>query len=147
MELAEKQTTSLMKFQGRCWNCNKIRNLAKNCRCSLDHVCRCCRRMGHFAACCCYHQEHASTKNDKTSQRRTLQTRERGRGERVHAVSQQSVGVEPEDDAFYMFTASTSEALETLKLHLNDKIINKGKGKEYTTKTNMQYKTKSLSSL
>lgn len=24
VQLAEKHTTSQMKFQGRCWNCNKI---------------------------------------------------------------------------------------------------------------------------
>ena len=33
-------------------------------------------------------------------------------------------GAESEDDAFYVFTASTSEGLETLELRLNDKIIN-----------------------
>ena len=33
-------------------------------------------------------------------------------------------GVESEDDAFYVFTVSTSEGLETLELRLNDKIIN-----------------------
>ena len=32
-------------------------------------------------------------------------------------------GAESEDDAFYVFTASTSEGLETLELRLNDKII------------------------
>ena len=30
VELVENQNTSVMKFQGRCWNCNKIGHLAKN---------------------------------------------------------------------------------------------------------------------
>ena len=77
VELAEKQTTSVTKFKGRCWNCNKIGHLAKDCRCSRDHVCKSCGRLGHFAVCCHYHPEH---KNHTTSQRRTsLQTRGRGR--------------------------------------------------------------------
>ena len=33
-------------------------------------------------------------------------------------------GAESEDDAFYLFTASTSEGLETLELRLNEKITN-----------------------
>ena len=123
-ELVENQNTSVMKFQGRCWNCNKIGHFAKNCRCSRDHVCESCGRLGHFAVCCRYQSEHASNKNHTTSQRRTsLQTKGGGRREKVHAVSQQADGEESEDDAFYVFTASTSEALETLELRINDKIV------------------------
>ena len=125
VELIEKQPPSVMKFQGRCWNCNKIGHLAKDCRCSCDDVCESCGRLGHFAACCRYQPEHASNKNHTTSQRRTsLQTKGVGRREKVHAVTQQADDKESEDDAFYVFTATTSEALETLELHLNDKIIN-----------------------
>ena len=125
VELTEKQTPSVMKFQGRCWNCNKIGHLAKDCRCSRDHVCESCGRLGHFAVCCRYQPEHASNKNHTTSQRRTsLQTKGGGRREKVHAVTQQADGEESEDDAFYVFTATTSEALETLELRINDKIIN-----------------------
>ena len=124
VELVENQNTSVMKFQGRCWNCNKIGHLAKSCRCSRDHVCESCGRLGHFAVCCRYQPEHASNKNHTTSQRRTsLQTKGGGRREKVHAVSQQADGEESEDDAFYVFTASTSEALETLALRINDKIV------------------------
>ena len=124
VELVENQNTSVMKFQGRCWNCNKIGHLAKNCRCSRDHVCESCGRLGHFAVCCRYQPDHASNKNHTTSQRRTsLQTKGGGRREKVHAVSQQADGEESEDDAFYVFTASKSEALETLELRINDKIV------------------------
>ena len=125
VELTEKQPPSVMKFQGRCWNCNKIGHLAKDCRCSRDHVCESCGRLCHFAVCCRYQPEHASNKNHTTSQRRTsLQTKGGGRREKVHAVTQQADGKESEDDAFYVFTATTSEALETLELCINDKIIN-----------------------
>ena len=56
VELAEKQSTGTapMKFQGRCWNCNKLGHLAKDCRCSSDHVCESCGRQGHFSVCCRY---------------------------------------------------------------------------------------------
>lgn len=33
-------------------------------------------------------------------------------------------GEESEDDAFYVFTTSTHEALETLELRINDKVVN-----------------------
>ena len=42
----------------------------------------------------------------------------------MHAVTQQAEGEESEDDAFYVFTASTSEGLGILELCINDKIIN-----------------------
>ena len=60
VELVENQNSSVMKFQGRCWNCNKIGHLAKNCRCSRDHVCEPARRLGHFAVCYRHQPEHAS---------------------------------------------------------------------------------------
>ena len=95
VELVENQNSSVMKFQGRCWNCDKIGHLAKNCRCSSDHVCESCGRLGHFAVCCRHQPEHASNKNHATSQRRTsLQTKGGGRREKVHAVSQQADGEE-----------------------------------------------------
>ena len=109
VELVENQNTSVRKFQGICWNCIKIRHLAKNCRCSRDHVCESCGRLSHFAVCCRYQPEHASNKNHTTSQRRTsLQTKGGGRREKVHAVSQQADSEESEDDAFYVFTASAN---------------------------------------
>ena len=126
VQLAEKQTTSQMKFQGRCWNCNKIGHQAKDCRCSRDHVCESCGRLGHFAVCCRYQQEHASNTTHPTSHGRTrcLQARKGGRREKVHAVTQQADGEDSEDDAFYVFTTSSSEGLETLELCINDKIVN-----------------------
>ena len=106
VQLAEKQTTSQMKFQGRCWNCNKIGHQAKDCRCSRDHVCESCGRLGHFAVCCRYQQEHASNTTHPTSHGRTrpLQARKRGRRKKVHAFTQQADGEDSEDDAFYVFT-------------------------------------------
>ena len=41
----------------------------------------------------------------------------------MHAVTQQADGEDSRDDAFYMFTASTSECFETLELCINDKIV------------------------
>ena len=106
-------------------DCNKIGHLAKDCRCSRDHICQSFVRLGYFAVCCRCHPEHASNKNHTTSQRRTsLHTRGGGRWEKVHAVTQPADGEESEDDTFYVFTASTSEALETLELRINDKVIN-----------------------
>ncbi|KAK2548046.1 Gag polyprotein [Acropora cervicornis] len=126
VQLAEKQTTSQMKFQGRCWNCNKIGHQAKDCRCSRDHVCESCGRLGHFAVCCRYQQEHASNTTHPTNHGRTrpLQARKEERREKVHAVTQQADGEDSRDDAFYVFTASTSECFETLELCINDKIVN-----------------------
>ena len=68
VELVENQNSSVMKFQGRCWNCNKIGYLAKNCRCSHDHVCESCGRLGYFAVCYRHQPEHASDNNHTTSQ-------------------------------------------------------------------------------
>ena len=126
VQLAEKHTTSQMKFQGRCWNCNKIGHQAKDCRCSRDHVCESCGRLGHFAVCCRYQQEHASNTTHPTNHGRTrpLQARKGERREKVHAVTQQADGEDSRDDAFYVFTASTSECFETLELCINDKIVN-----------------------
>ena len=126
VQLAEKQTTSQMKFQGRCWNCNKIGHQAKDCRCSRDHVCESCGRLDHFAVCCRYQQEHASNTTQPTNHGRTrpLQARKEGRREKVHAVTQQGDGEDSRDDAFYLFTASTSECFETLGLCISDKIVN-----------------------
>ena len=42
----------------------------------------------------------------------------------MYAVIQQADGEDSEDDAVYVFTASTSEGLETLELRINDKIFN-----------------------
>ena len=127
VELAEKQTTGIspMKFQGRCWNCNKLGHLAKDCRCSRDHVCESCGRQGHFAVCCHYPQQHANNTNRTTSHGRTpLQSRRGGGRNKVHAVTHKAGGKESEDDAFYVFTASTGENLDTLELRINDKMIN-----------------------
>ena len=127
VELAEKQTTGIspMKFQGRCWNCNKLGHLAKDCRCSRDHVCESCGRQGHFAVCCHYPQQHANNTNRTTSHGRTpLQSRRGGGRNKVHAVTHKADGKESEDDAFYVFTASTGENLDTLELRINDKMIN-----------------------
>ena len=116
VELFENQNTSVMKFQGRCWYYNKIGHLIKNRRCSCDYVWGSCGRLGHFAVCCRYQPEHASKK-------KTTRTKGGGRREKVHVVSQQADGEESEDDAFYVFTASSSETLETFELRINDKII------------------------
>ena len=126
VQLAEKHTTSQMKYQGRCWNCNKIGHQAKDCRCSRDHVCESCGRLGHFAVCCRYQQEHASNTTHPTNHGRTrpLQARKGKRREKVHAVTQQADGEDSRDNAFYVFTASTSECFETLELCINDKIVN-----------------------
>ena len=106
VQLAEKQTTSQIKFQGRCWNCNKIGHQAKDCRCSRDHVCESCGRLGHFAICCRYQQEHACNTTHPTSHGRTrlLRARKGGSREKVHAVTQQADGEDSENDTFYVFS-------------------------------------------
>ena len=49
-----------------------------------------------------------------------------GEGEKRESACchKQSDGEESEDDALCLFTASTSEGLKTLELHINDEIIN-----------------------
>lgn len=42
----------------------------------------------------------------------------------MQAVTQHQYPDEPADDGFYVFTASTSEGLETLELYINDKLVN-----------------------
>ena len=121
----DKQTNSPMKFQGRCWNCNRTGHLAKDCRCSRDHVCETCGRRGHFPVCCRYNQEHASNTNRSSSQGRAQQqARKGGKWEKVQAVTQQQDTENVEDDAFYVFTATIGEGLETLELRINNKLVN-----------------------
>ena len=121
----DKQTNSPMKFQGRCWNCNRTGHLAKDCRCSRDHVCETCGRRGHFPVCCRYNQEHASNTNRSSSQGRAQQqARKGGKREKVQAVTQQQDTENVEDDAFYVFTATTGEGLESLELRINNKLVN-----------------------
>ena len=125
VEATDKQTNSPMKFQGRCWNCNRTGHLAKDCRCSRDHVCETCGRRGHFPVCCRYNQEHASNTNRSSSQGRAQQqARKGGKREKVQAVTQQQDTENVEDDAFYVFTATTGEGLETLELRINNKLVN-----------------------
>ena len=121
----DKQTNTPMKFQGRCWNCNRIGHLAKDCRCSRDHVCETCGRRGHFPVCCRYNPEHASNTNRSSSKGSTQQqARKEGKREKVQAVTQQQATHNVEDDAFYVFTATTAEGLESLELRINNKLVN-----------------------
>jgi len=120
----DKQTNSPMKVQGRCWNCNRTGHLAKDCRCSRDHVCETCGRRGNFPVCCRYNPEHASNTNRSSSQGRAQQqARKGGKREKVQAVTQQQDTGNVEDDAFYVFTATTGEGLETLELRINNKLM------------------------
>ena len=121
----DKQTNSPMKFQGRCWNCNRIGHLAKDCRCSHDHVCETCGRRGYFPVCCRYNPEHASNTNRSSSQGSAQQqARKGGKREKVQAVTQQQATQNVEDDAFYVFTATTAEGLGSLELRINNKLVN-----------------------
>lgn len=42
----------------------------------------------------------------------------------MHTVSQQQNAKKLEDDAFYVFAASSTEDLDTLELRINDKLAN-----------------------
>ena len=53
-----------------------------------------------------------------------LQNSRGGGRKKVHAVIHKADGKESEDDAFYVFTVSSGEKLESLELRINDKIIN-----------------------
>ena len=68
-------------------------------------------------------QNMPATKTTQPVNKEPLCRPKEGGNER-NAVTQQADGKESEDDAFYVFTATTSEALETLELRINDKIIN-----------------------
>ena len=123
VEATNKPINPPMKFQGRCDKCNRAGHMARDCRCSRDHVCETCGRVRHFAVCCRYRQELDTNTNPKSSQwRAQLQPRRRGKQEKVQAVTQQQDCGEAEDEAdvFYVFSASTSEGLETLELCIND---------------------------
>ena len=59
------------KFQGGCYKCNRACHMAKDRRCSHDHVCEACGRVGHFAVCCAYKPELDKNTNPKASQWRS----------------------------------------------------------------------------
>lgn len=118
VELAEKQTISLMEFQGRCWNCNKIGHLAKDCCCSRDHVCESCGR----PFCCllpippitCPATQSAPPVMGET----LCRPGEWGDEKKCMLSPNKRMA----RNQRMMHSASTSEGLGTLELHINDNI-------------------------
>ena len=51
------------------------------------------------------------------------QARRGGKREKVQALTQQQDTENVEDDAFYVFTATTGEGLESLELRINNKLV------------------------
>ena len=121
VEATNKPINPPRKSQGRCYKCNRAGHMAKDCRCSRDHVCEACGRVGHFAVCCGYRPELDTNTDPKASQWRS-QPRKGGKQEKVEAIAQLPDFGEAEDDVFYVFSASTSEGPETLELCINNKL-------------------------
>ena len=123
VELTNTPINTPMKFQGRCYKCNRTGHMAKDCRCSRDHVCETCGRIGHFAVCCRYRQELNTNSSPKAGQGRTqTPTRRAGMQEKVRAVTQQQDSDEGENNVYYVFSTSARESPETLDLCINDKL-------------------------
>ena len=57
----EKQVNPPPKFNGKCYKCDKVGHMARDCRCSRNHVCETCGKVGHFAVCFRYFQDQPTT--------------------------------------------------------------------------------------
>ena len=118
----------------KCWRCDKAGHFAKDCYRSRDHKCGKCGKVGHFEVCCKSKQTKEDTLNRDSSR---FRGNNRGkpkhgrmarnpRGQRdVRQVTEQTMDESHGNrDDFYVFSARSGEAQNTVEMLIEDKPIN-----------------------
>ena len=128
------QISSDAKKMGKCWRCDKVRHFAKECRRSRDHQCGKCGNVGHFEVYCHPKQnkERDSSRGSSRCRGNSRRTQSRGRrgGDQqsqrdVRQVSERvNAGSSANSDDFYVFYTGDADDRNSLKLQIEDKIIN-----------------------
>ena len=128
------QVSSHAKKGGKCWRCDKVGHFAKECRRSRDHKCGKCGNVGHFEVCCHSKQSKERESSRSLSRNRGNSRRKQGSGRRggeqqrqrdVRQVSEQvNTGSSASSDDFYVFYTGDADDRNSLKLQIEDKIIN-----------------------
>ena len=108
-------------FQGKCWKCNNLGHIAKDCRKSKHHTCEKCGKTGHFAVCCHDGQSRGGANGGQSYRKPTYESR-RGRGhQNVRNIVKQDNEL-GEEDTFYVFLVNTSAC--TMAINIDDNPVN-----------------------
>ena len=116
---------------GKSWQCDKAGHFAKDCYHSRDHKCGKCCKVGHFEACCKTKQTKESRPNHDSSQLRgnTRGKPKHGRNPLgqcdVRQVTEKTMDKSRGNrDDFYVFSARSGDAQNTVEMLIQDKPIN-----------------------
>ena len=119
---------------GKCWRCDKVGHFAKDCYRSRDRKCGKCGKVGHFEVCCNTKQTKQDTLNRDSSRFRGNthgkpkhgRTARNPRGQRdARQVTEQTMDESRGNrDDFYVFSARSGEAQNTVEMLIEDKPIN-----------------------
>ena len=128
------QVSSDAKKWGKCWRCDKVGHFAKECRRSRYHKCGKCGNVGHLEVCCHSKQSKERESSRSSSRSRGNSRRKQSSGRRggdqqsqrdVRQVSEQvNTGSSANSDDFYVFYTGDADDRNSLKLQIEDKIIN-----------------------
>ena len=99
-----KGTAPSWQFRGKCWRCDGLGHMGKDCKKSQHHTCEKCSKIGHFPACC------HTTGVDRYQRSQGYMEGGRG-GRRVRAVEEHDG-----EDAFYMFSVSPRAQAMPIKI-------------------------------
>lgn len=96
-----KTPTMKTRFTGKCWKCDKVGHMARECKCSKDHKCAKCGQTGHFEVCC------KSTNNSYGREKRS----------NINIIMAETTQEEEEEnEESNIFSAHTDEGPSTLGL-------------------------------